>query len=334
MLTNTRPASLTLNRNEEHEEAPPVSQLVFEQLVHAVNEALELDVQNLLVEADNDMGEVLQLIEQFAQAPFVPPWEARVVGDGDLPMVQYVDTITGEVSTEHPGLDVLLQLIREHEHRHRSTPLRRSRSSLQCSSRRLPTSTPLPTRPSTSNSRTRTTTAALPLATELEFTSWWKELSIEGAPVTHQLVLIHDLQTGFFRVRIDDSSLELEVDKLDGKYGIVEPVDLFVGATVTLFGKKVTLMRASSATVRWIETQAEKFNKIIRQLREQLHVFGIEPVSVPYRPRLEGRGPGSTNLRLLKREIDILQGQLAAATGSPSRLLPLAGEKQAFFLTT
>jgi hypothetical protein len=179
--------------------------------------------------------------------------------------------------------------------------------------------------------------AALPLTTELEFTSWWKELSIEGASVTHQLVLVHDLQTGFFRVRIDESSLELEVDKLDGKYGIVEPIDLFVGATVTLFGKKVTLMRASSATVRWIEAQADKLNKVIRQLRQQLHIYGIEPASVPHRPRLENRGPGSTNLRLLRHEVDMLQDQLAAATGSRSGL-PLPGEKsqqhQGFFLTT
>lgn len=300
MLSTTRPLSPLQGQQS-------MSRLVFQQLLQAVNDAVRPE------EEDDDYEEVVQLVEQFAQAPLVPPWEARVVG-GDSPSVQFVDTISGDVTTEHPGLRCLLQLIREREPDRRSVPLERS-----------PTST-LSSRPSTTNSKPRGTAA--PLTAELEFTSWWKELSIEGAMVTHKLVLTHDLQTGFFRVCIDDSSLELEVDKLDGKYGIVEPIDLFVGATITLFGKKVTLMRASSATVRWIEAQAVRFNRIIRKLREQLRVYGIEPVSVPHRPRLEGRGPGSTNLRLLRREIDMLQEQLAAATGSTTTGSTLVAEEK------
>ena len=102
----------------------------------------------------------------------------------------------------------------------------------------------------------RVSLAPAPVPEFLCFTSWWRE-NEKGQSVRREVKLSYDTKDGSMTLCLNKvTSMQYRLSHVDGKYGPVEPCDLFVGAQLKVLGRVLTLRQADSPTVRWLEAAA------------------------------------------------------------------------------
>eukprot|EP00798_Chlamydomonas_sp_ICE-L_P021430 gene21430-28395_t len=125
----------------------------------------------------------------------------------------------------------------------------------------------------------------------LKFYSWWFE-DIESADLTlrvstnqevggglkrRYITVEYDVQAQSFSIRSADEGHELIVPSILGvtnKFGsTVEVWDLYVGATLELLGKSVTLLKAEIETSNWIEHHGKRLLKLKTDLQGELQKY-------------------------------------------------------------
>lgn len=76
---------------------------------------------------------------------------------------------------------------------------------------------------------------------------------------------------GSFELCLDKTSFELS--HLNGKYGPIEAIDLFVGCDLDILGRVVTLRQADSVTTAWLDAETKRLLKGRRRRPTSLRVL-------------------------------------------------------------
>lgn len=156
------------------------------------------------------------------------------------------------------------------------------------------------------------------------FTSWWRE-NEKGASVRREVRLSYDTKDGSMTLCLNKvTSMQYRLSHVDGKYGPVEPCDLFVGAQLKVLGRMLTLRQADSPTVRWLEAEAARLRHVQRRLLDELSSYGQDVGGLPsgrhacgfdggrLRPgwARDETPNGSASLRLILRDNEFLRRRL------------------------
>lgn len=163
----------------------------------------------------------------------------------------------------------------------------------------------------------------------LRFYSWWYE-DIESADLTlristnqdvggglkrRYITVDYDISSQSFSLKSADDGHVLQMSNILGvtnKFGSnVEMWDLYVGATLMIMGKSVTLLKADIHTSSWIDHHTRRLNNLRKDLLEELQ---------KYKPRAHSnsltfdkgtkRDAGGQSLRLLVDQINALLDDL------------------------
>jgi len=138
--------------------------------------------------------------------------------------------------------------------------------------------------------------------------------------------LTNGIQYGLsLRLYLNDEHIEIRFDGVDGEwvysylegpYGPVTRHDLFIGAHLYLFGRKITITSCTCQAGDWIFKTASEMRKRITWLQSKIENVGAIPVvrrkpPVVVRDVVRDPNPGRDDLRRLQREIARLGEQLA-----------------------
>lgn len=106
------------------------------------------------------------------------------------------------------------------------------------------------------------------------------------------------------------------ISHVDGRFGPLQQWDLYVGATVNLLGRKMTLMQASGSTLVWLESKRKSLQRVCKDLENELCKY--EPSMSKARMRGKRGGSrgrsekkGSANLRCMINQADKMRRTLA-----------------------
>lgn len=88
------------------------------------------------------------------------------------------------------------------------------------------------------------------------------------------------------------------------------PIDLFVGATIPLLGRKITLMQATKATCRWLDVYAQQLGRLRTRLKTELGKFDPSLRRSAY-TNIQIKTQGKTNLRGVLADITEIRKKLS-----------------------
>ena len=131
---------------------------------------------------------------------------------------------------------------------------------------------------------------------------------MKGALVRRELTLEYRCSTGDLVVQVSGSDKEFVASHLQGKYGPVEELDLFVGAVLEVFGKPTELKQASLETASWIQAEGRRLDKLKQDLTQMLRKYGVHAdvatdrssTSSPFRTL-----PNPASARLRERHMEL-----------------------------
>lgn len=156
------------------------------------------------------------------------------------------------------------------------------------------------------------------------FTSWWRETE-RGHSVRREVRLKFDTRDGSVTLCLNKvTSTQYRLSHMEGKFGPVEAIDLYVGAQLRVLGRVLTLRQADSPTVHWLEAESERLMAIQRKLLDELASYGADVRGLPSGKHACGFDGGrlrpgwardetpnaSASLRLIERDNDFLRARL------------------------
>merc|ERR1711939_751473 len=144
----------------------------------------------------------------------------------------------------------------------------------------------------------------------LTFYTWWREGTALGLK-RFTTTIEFDLATCNFNISFEDKHDPVTVPQISTiKHGPVSPIDLFVGATLPLLGRKVTLMQASKATCRWLDVYAQQLGRLRNNLKTELAKFDSSLRRSDY-TNIPIKKQGKTNLRGVVADINDIRKKLS-----------------------
>ncbi len=117
-------------------------------------------------------------------------------------------------------------------------------------------------------------------------------------------------------IKFDEVDAQWQYSSLEGPYGPVDKLDLFVGSNLRVFGRHLSITATSGSTCHWIEHEGNRLKKRVEFLQSKVESVGSIPVvrretPMPIHNITRLACPGSTNLRRLDISISKLSKQLA-----------------------
>ena len=115
----------------------------------------------------------------------------------------------------------------------------------------------------------RVSLIACPPPAFLCFTSWWRE-NENGKSVRREVKLKYDTSNGSVTLCLNKvTSTQYRLSHMEGKFGPVEAIDLYVGAQLRVLGRVLTLRQADSPTVHWLEAESDGLRELARRDAEE-----------------------------------------------------------------
>lgn len=255
----------------------------------------------------------------YSSLPLPPPWREHTTSG------QYYNELTGESTSEHPVQRALRNRSSGDKVRASGEPEMKGEVAMQ---------------PSESNNgrpfleidtKTSNATQLVPLdssaadklaarASRGKYTDYrcmWKELGLFGDTNSYGLTLRY-FEDGSTEIKFDGVEGMWVATQLEGHYGPIERIDLFVGAKIKVFGRHLSINSTGATATRWIEDEGRRLMKQQNWLQERVESVGKVPVvrrPPPVGPlQFSGRSSkpaGSDNLRMIFMENAKLHEQLA-----------------------
>lgn len=145
----------------------------------------------------------------------------------------------------------------------------------------------------------------------------WKEKGLFGETNSYGLMLRY-YEDGSTDIRFDGVDGMWVATQLEGHYGPMEKIDLFVGAKIKIFGRHLSINSTGASTTHWIEEEGKRLMKQQNWLQERVESVGKVPVvrrPPPVGPlSFSGRSnkpAGGDNLRMITVNNGKLLEQLA-----------------------
>ena len=263
----------------------------------------------------------------FTRLPVPPPWRAS---DDES---TYVNDITGETINEHPLQRALAQKVTEDTMALIPAgvgPETKNEVDIiaPLSNKNAPNGRPFL---EIDNKESNTTqlapldnnAAAQKLATKAargkytDYRCMWKEVGLFGDTNSYGLTLRY-FEDGSTEIKFDGVDGMWVSTQLEGHYGPIERIDLFIGAKIKVFGRHLSINSTGASATQWIEEEGKRLSKQQNWLQERVESVGKVPVvrrPPPVGPlQFSGRSnkpAGSDNLRMLTMENAKLSEQLA-----------------------
>jgi hypothetical protein len=176
-------------------------------------------------------------LEGYSDLPIPPPWRIIVDDEREGKLV-FVNDVTGEVSQNHPFLKEIDQI----------TAIRRS----------LEEKTRVSEFYDDKNNLDRDSGVQLRRGRpSADFTCTWKHIPPVGKAINYSLT-IHFYPDESAKVVIHNvEGAKYELTHIDGVFGNVTRLDLFIGATIKLFGRNMTISGTSVHIANEIEAVAK-----------------------------------------------------------------------------
>ena len=150
-----------------------------------------------------------------------------------------------------------------------------------------------------------------------DFRCQWKEVGLFGDTSSYGLIIRY-YPDGQTVIKFDGFDGKWLLSHLQGIYGPIERIDLFVGSKVCIFGRHMTICSASASTCHWIEEEGKRLMKQQNWLQERVESVGGMPCvrRPPPQGPLQHSGrsskpAGSDNLRQIHTNNAKLGEQLA-----------------------
>lgn len=145
----------------------------------------------------------------------------------------------------------------------------------------------------------------------------WKEKGLFGETNSYGLTLRY-YEDGSTDIKFDGVDGMWVATQLEGHYGPIEKIDLFVGAKIKIFGRHLSINSTGASTTHWIEEEGKRLMKQQNWLQERVESVGKVPVvrrPPPIGPlSFSGRSnkpAGGDNLRMITVNNGKLLEQLA-----------------------
>jgi hypothetical protein len=234
----------------------------------------------------------------FSKYPPPPPWRSERIGDN----IEYINDITKETTTVHP-LESYLS---------KSSPETRQsltfnedtvshNEGIMAASRSVEDN-----RGGESN----------PDDESYEFLCEWKEIGLMGNILSYTMYLFYFLRDKHFEIRFEGVNAVWRYSKIDGAFGPIDQLDLFVGAKINIFDRHLTITSTTLEICHLIDQKEKKMLKRKTYLQSKIETVGVIPVirrymhqSTRHITRASSKS-GTANLRRLHNEICKLQEQL------------------------
>ncbi len=149
-----------------------------------------------------------------------------------------------------------------------------------------------------------------------EFKCRWKEGSIAGNDKFFNVTLRFYHDSGRTAIKFDGLNAKWEYSALEGDYGPVTRYDLFIGATVKLFGRRLTIRTTTADTCHWMDQEAAFMEQQKLWLQEKISKSGNQPIikrephqQIQHVERISVT-TGTRNLRKIHTQICKLKEQL------------------------
>ena len=150
-----------------------------------------------------------------------------------------------------------------------------------------------------------------------DYRCMWKEVGLFGDTNSYGLTLRY-FEDGSAEVKFDGVEGMWVATQLEGHYGPIDRIDLFVGAKIKVFGRHLSINSTGASATQWIEEEGKRLMKQQNWLQERVESVGKVPVvrrPPPLGPlQFSGRSSkpaGSDNLRMITMENAKLNEQLA-----------------------
>jgi hypothetical protein len=150
-----------------------------------------------------------------------------------------------------------------------------------------------------------------------DFRCLWRETSLFGEINSYGLTVRWYMDRSV-TITFDGLEGKWDLSHLEGLYGPIERIDLFVGAKLNIFGRKMSINSCGASTCKWIEDEGQRLKKQQNWLQERVESVGKVPVvrRPPPKGPLQnsgrgGRPAGSDDLRRMTTENSKLLEQLA-----------------------
>jgi hypothetical protein len=145
----------------------------------------------------------------------------------------------------------------------------------------------------------------------------WKEKGLFGETNSYGLVMRY-YEDGSTDIKFDGVDGMWVATQLEGHYGPIEKIDLFVGAKIKIFGRHLSINSTGASTTHWIEEEGKRLMKQQNWLQERVESVGKVPIirrPPPIGPlSFSGRSSkpaGGDNLRMITVNNGKLLEQLA-----------------------
>lgn len=229
----------------------------------------------------------------FTKLPPPPPW--RIILSDGSPL--YINDISGEQTITHPLKDFLL--------------LRTNETN---SHKELVFEETIVGRIQDDNEDSDCNNSAHSVA--YDFNCEWKEIGLMGRTLSYTMVLSYFLDDKHFEIRFHGVNAVWRYNKLEGIYGPIELIDLFVGNKIVIFDRHLTITSTTLEICNMIDHEAQKLQKHKAYLQSKLDKVGVIPVirrETPSTTRHITRASsksGTCNLRKIHIDICKLNEQL------------------------
>jgi hypothetical protein len=111
-----------------------------------------------------------------------------------------------------------------------------------------------------------------------EFYTKWNERDLFGKIIIYGLSIRFDDENQTSMVKFDGANNEWIPTVLDGPYGPIELYDLYVGSTIKIFGRHLTISGANSKVIQWIEKEHKKLLKQQVFYQKKIESIGETPI--------------------------------------------------------
>ena len=242
--------------------------------------------------------------------PLPPPWRQVDSVDGSSNTF-YVNELTGEISDIHP-IEKIIKSRKSVNNSERSLQtLREDTSGDQVA--HLSENDEFPEGIDENDQQNR----APSNSNYVEFRCEWTETSPIGKFLPYCVLVRFFDDDHHVEIKFDGIDGEWAFSFLNGPYGPVERCDLFIGAQLTLFGRRLSISSANASVCLAIDQEAKKLKFRRAWLQQKIECIGAIPVVRRDPPTVtrhilrESKGAGRANLRQLLVEITKLEEQLA-----------------------
>lgn len=196
----------------------------------------------------------------LAILPLPPPWREVEVGGRKC----YLNEVTEEVSEVHP-----LQAILDMKASGNTQLVDNANEEQACEM---------------DNGHTEVNTLTLPDGPHVEFRCSWTEVGLFGDKNSFGLTLRY-YSSHYTVIKFDGVDGAWTMSALEGSYGPINRLDLYIGGRLKLFGRHMTICSANSTVCKEIDTEGKKLFKKQTWLQERIEAQGSKPVvSKPFLP--------------------------------------------------